>query len=381
MNKKIISATASLIGAVIGAGLFVLPHFLKEGGWLTFLICLIIFGGGMILCHLLLAEIILRTKKRKYFTGYVGKYLGERARRLSFLYLFPGLVGALLVYMLMVGQFLFLFGQPWLKIPPFYGSLALLVFASLLVFRKEKMLLKTQSASSFFLAVILLATIGYAAFKINPDSLIAFGKSFPLGLPGIIFFSLTGWNALPMMARILTTPENKKKMGAIILFSLGGVALLYFLFSLALTSLGVDIINWSQIDYLSVSSFYLVKVLALIGLIAGAASFFSLGNYLKNSLVVDYHFPNRLAIGATILAPLLLYLLLGSGHLLSLMGIVGAFLGSLQGGIILLIFLKARKRGNRPPEYCLRNPRLAAGYMVFTLIAVTVLQIISLLRG
>jgi len=111
MSKRIALASINLIGAVIGAGLFVLPHLFKEGGWVFFLIFLVIFGGGMILLHLFLAEIILRTEKREYFTGYVGEYLGDKARRLTFLYFFPGLVGTLLVYMLMVGQFLSLLAQ------------------------------------------------------------------------------------------------------------------------------------------------------------------------------------------------------------------------------------------------------------------------------
>lgn len=381
MNKKIISATATLMGAVIGAGLFVFPHFLREGGWLVFLVCLIIFGGGMVLSHLFLAEIILRTKEKKYFTGYVGKYLGERAMKFSFLYLFPGLIGALLVYMLMVGQFLSLLVQPWLNISPLYGSVSLLIVAVLFAFRKEKTFIQGQSRLALCFLIIALTTLGYAFSKINLSSLNAFGKSFPIGLPGIIFFGLTGWNALPMMAKVLATPANKKKMGKIILISFVGIALFYFFFSLALINLGADIADWSQINYLAISNFYLVKALALIGLIAGVASFFGLGNYLKNSLIVDYHFSRQLAILATVLSPLFLYLLLGSGHLLSLMGIIGAFLGAIQGGIILWMVLRARKTGDRSPEYHLKGSRLTIGYMVFTLVAVTILQVVSLFRG
>ena len=380
MKKKVFLASISLIGSVIGAGLFVLPHLLKEGGWAFFLANLLFFGGAMILLHLLLAEIILRTKEKKYFTGYVGKYLGEGARRMTFLYLFPGLVGTLLVYMLMAGQFISLLAQPWWNINPVYGSLGFLLFASPFIFWGGKTLVKTESGFTVFLLAIILAMIGYAGVKINLSLAVNGASQFIYGLPGILFFSLLGWNTLPMMARFLETPENKAKMGKIITGSLLGTALVYFFFSLALTGLGIDIADWSQINQLPASAFYLGKVLALIGLIAGTTSFLSLGNYLKNNLAVDYHWPYWLSVISTILSPLVLYLL-GFHHLLSLMGVIGAILGALQGWIIIAIFLKARKLGDRTPEYHVKRLPLALGYMSLALTTVIVLQIVAFFKN
>ena len=208
MSKRIILASISLMGTVMGAGLFVLPHLFKMGGWLFFLICLVIFGGGMILLHLLLAEIILRTEKREYFTGYVGKYLGPRAKHLTFLYLFPGLIGALLVYMLMVGQFLSLLAQPWLQIPPLYGSLGFLAFVSIFLFRGGKTIVKAESNFTVILLIIILAIIGYAGTKINLSGILNSSPVILYDLPGILFFSLLGWNILPMMAKVLSVDRK-----------------------------------------------------------------------------------------------------------------------------------------------------------------------------
>jgi len=71
----------------------------------------------------------------------------------------------------------------------------------------------------------------------------------------------------------------------------------------------------------------------------------------------------------TILSPLFLYLL-GFQQLLSLMGLVGALMGAIQGWVIVFVFLKARKKGDRSPEYIIRRPRLALAFMTFTLTAV-----------
>ena len=368
------------MGSVIGAGLFVLPHLLKEGGWLFFLLSFLFFGGAMILLNLLFAEIILRTEEKEYFTGYVGKYLGRTARETTFLYLFPGLVGTLLVYMLMAGQFISLLAQPWWRINPAYGSFGFLIFVSPFIFRGGKALIKAESNFTLFLLAIILGMVGYAGFKINFAQTFSGPHIFLYELPGVLFFSLLGWNILPMMAKFLGTPQNKAKMGKIITLSLIAVALVYFFFSFALTGLGIDIANWSQINQLPATAFYLGKILALIGLMAGITSFLTLGNYLKNNLVIDYHWPYWIAVLSTILSPPALYFL-GFRHLLSLMGIVGALLGALQGGIIMAIFLKARKTGDRSPEYKLKKVPLALGYLSLALTMVIIFQIIAFFKG
>ena len=380
MKRKIISAGLSLIGAVIGAGLFVIPNLLEQGGWLPFLAGLVVFGGGMILLHLFLAEVILRTQEKKYFTGYVGQYLGKIAKQTSFLYVFPGLVGTLLIYALMAGQFSALILQPWLVVSPFLGSLVFLLFLSPFIFRGGKTIITIHTRFSFFLLLALLAVIGYGLPQLNWEYLNWFHSPFLWSLPGVIFFSLLGWNALPTMTQILASSEEKKKIGKIIIFSLGGVALLYFLFGLTVVGLGVNITDWTDIANLPPSVFYLSKALALIGLSASITSFLSLGNYLKNSLVVDYHFPYWLAISGTILSPLVFYLL-GFQNLLGLMGLVGALMGALQGWVIVLIFLKARKKGDRSPEYIVHRPRLALAFMTLTLTMVIACQLISSFRN
>ena len=62
------------------------------------------------------------------------------------------------------------------------------------------------------------------------------------------------------------------------------------------------------------------------------------------------------------------------------MGIVGALMGAIQGGMLALVFLKARKKGDRQPEYSLRHTSLALALMWTTLIIVIGCQIISILK-
>ena len=59
------------------------------------------------------------------------------------------------------------------------------------------------------------------------------------------------------------------------------------------------------------------------------------------------------------------------------MGLVGALMGALLGWVIVAIFLKARKKETRSPEYVVRRPRLALAFMTLTLTMVIVCQLIS----
>lgn len=94
---------------------------------------------------------------------------------------------------------------------------------------------------------------------------------------------------------------------------------------------------------------------ALFGLIAIAASFLVLGNYLKNSLRLDLKTSVPFAIAAATLFPLLLFLL-GFREFISVIGIVGIVVGVIEGIVIIFLFQKARTEGDRKPEYELHIP-------------------------
>jgi hypothetical protein len=51
-----------------------------------------------------------------------------------------------------------------------------------------------------------------------------------------------------------------------------------------------------------------------------------------------------------------------------LIGIVGTLMGAIEGIVIIILFCRAKKRGDRTPEYSLNVPR----YFLYILIAVLV---------
>ena len=82
-----------------------------------------------------------------------------------------------------------------------------------------------------------------------------------------------------------------------------------------------------------------------------------LGNYLKNSLRYDYKIPYLWAATIAVGLPALLFLV-GLREFILVIGVVGAFVGVVEGTLVLLIFQKAKKKGDRRPEYNIRFPKM-----------------------
>jgi len=95
---------------------------------------------------------------------------------------------------------------------------------------------------------------------------------------------------------------------------------------------------------------------ALFGILAITTSFLVLGNYLKNSLYRDFKVPYLWASAIALGLPLALFLL-GFREFLTVIGIVGAVMGAVEGVLMILIFQKAKKMGDRKPEYEIRIPQ------------------------
>ena len=110
-TKNVIYALATLIGTIVGAGVFALPHVFEKAGFIVGLIFLLVFAAITTLIHLLYGEVVLRTKEPHRLIGFATTYLGKRwGHSGAWLVLF-GLFGSLLAYIILGGKFLFiLFG-------------------------------------------------------------------------------------------------------------------------------------------------------------------------------------------------------------------------------------------------------------------------------
>lgn len=369
MNKNLL-AGATLIGTIIGAGVFAIPYVFSRSGILPSLIYFLILGPVLILLHLFFGEITLRTSEEQRLVGYAQRYLGKKARTLVALSIFVGTFGSLLVYLILAGDFLGLVLSNYFSPAQYsilvWGVLTFLVFLG----TRSVALVELIMAAAFIFIISILLFFCLPEFRLANLVSVNLRQIF---LPfGIFFFSLVGWSAIGETEDILT---DKKKLKTVIIGSLSFCVLFYFLFGLIISGVSGSGTTAEALKGLVPILGYKVMVLgALFGALVVATSFLTIANYLKNTFIFDYKMPYWLAFGLACFTPLLLFLL-GLRDFIAIISVLGSVIGVIEGTALVLIYNKARKLGNRQPEYSLRIPSFSLYLIIFILLVGAIAQI------
>jgi len=115
---------------------------------------------------------------------------------------------------------------------------------------------------------------------------------------------------------------------------------------------------------------------ALFGILAISTSFLVLGNYFKNALFYDYKIPRQFSALIVCGLPLILFLI-GFRNFIETIGLIGTFIGVIEGIAIVLIFKKAKFLGNRKPEYSLRTPAILLYFLMGIFILGAISQVLN----
>jgi tyrosine-specific transport protein len=376
IDKKFILALAILIGTIVGAGIFGIPYVMSRSGLIPSFFYFIIFGFVILFLHLFFGEIVLRTNEKFRLIGYAEKYLGKGGKIIITISTLIGIGGSLLAYIILGGNFLKIIFSPILKLSSFNFSIIFWAILIYFIFHGVKMIAKIEVLTNlsllfiFFLVVFAIVPRFEAAnFNlINPKDMF---------LPyGVIMFALVGFMAIPEMIDILKTPEDKKSLKNIIIVASLVVIIFYLIFSLGIV--GVSGGKTSQ-EALSGLIPYLGKRIIILGALFGAIniadSFLVICLYLKNTLIYDYRFSKNLAFLIAVGLPLIMFLA-GFRNFIQVIGFLGTFLGTIEGIVILLIYEKAKKLGNRTPEYSLNTPTFLTYFFILLFILGAISQTI-----
>src|SRR3990167_927462 len=155
-NNPFALALATLVGTIVGAGIFGLPYVTAKAGVALGVFYLVLLGVVVMLLHLMFGEIALRTKEKHRLIGYASLYLGGWAKKLVTVSTVVGIVGALLAYIIIGGDFLYIvFGS----LVPFSNAAFSVVFWFLL---SLFILLGIQAIAriEFFTNVVLSIVVG-----------------------------------------------------------------------------------------------------------------------------------------------------------------------------------------------------------------------------
>jgi len=370
---KLLKAVSIFVGTIIGAGIFGVPYIINQSGVATGFFYFIVLGGVVLLLHLFFGEAVLRTKESCRLPGLAQKYLGNWGKVLVMISVVVGLVGALLAYLILSGDFLIILFSPFTDLSAVQLAMIFWVAMSYLIFRGVKLIASIELLTNLVFFLTSAAVLFFCLPRFDFHNLAVFNPSNAFLPFGVILFSLIGWSAIPEIVDFFKTPQEKKKTKKTIILATMVTVPFYLIFTAAV--LGVTGGNVSQDALSSLAPFLGPKVIflaVLAALVTLADSILVLGLHLKNTFVYDLKLSGRLSTAIACGLPFVLFLI-GFRNFIGTLGFVGTVVGVIEGIVVILIFKRARKMGNRQPEYSFKVPSL----LLYLLIAVLILGAVS----
>lgn len=350
-GKHYFEAIATLTGTIIGAGVLGLPYVIQKAGLFTGLLNIGVLGVVVIFLYLYLGEVTLRTKGIHQLTGYAEKYLGKVGKYLMSAPMIFGIYGAMIAYIIGEGQSLAaIFGGN-----PLFFSLGFFVVIAVLLFLGLKSIEKSELFMVFFTMIVIFIIAIIAIPNINISNLSGFDVTKFFVPYGVILFALLGASAIPEIRQELSGNEKSLKKAIIwgILIPIAAYALF------AVVVIGVTGIGTTEIATIGLGNVLGQKMLIFGNLFAisgMATSALALGLALIWMFHYDYKVDKTLSWALTCFIPLII-VLLNVTTFVKAIGIAGSVAGGMEGILIVLMTYKAKKHGDRKPEYSIHiNP-------------------------
>lgn len=370
-------AVATMIGMIIGAGILGIPYVIAKAGFLTGMLNIIIIGVVVMIMYLYLGEIVLRTKGKHQLTGYAEKYLGKWGKRIMAFSMVFGLYGILTAYIIGEGSALssILGGSETMYILFFFIIVATLTYFGLEVMEKAELF----TIVIIFLVVAVIISFTYP--HINTSNLTTFNiKNFFIPF-GVVLFAFLGFISVPEASEILR--KDKRKLKKAIIIGLSVPILLYIVFAFVVVgSVGLENFNVLEPNQ-RIATIALGKIISptlfvianLFAVFAMFTSFIAVAFAMKEMYMYDYGINKKVAWALTCIIPLIMALS-GLTNFIQALNVVGVVAGGIDAVLIALMFHKAKKIGERNPEYTIRESKILSVVLVALFVAGAVFLLI-----
>ena len=357
-----IRSTSVLVGTIVGAGIFGLPYAFAQSGFIVGLVYLLILAVVFLLINFCYAEVILRTKDDLEMSGYVDRYLGKKGKVIITLSLVLGIYGALTAYLIGVGEFLYSLLNPLIGGSQVFWSLVFWAIASLLILKGIGIVSRVEVFMALGLIFIVFFVFSLSYPYIDLNNLKTFNLQNLFFPYGVVLFALGGASALPTMRRILAQRAHLMKKSMILGITIPVLIYVIFCFSV----IGVSGLSTTETALTGLAKFTNGKILligGIFGILAMTTSFLSLGFILRELIHRDYKIPLIPAWCLTVIIPVFLFLL-GLRSFILVIGFAGGVLSGIQGIVLIVTYYRAKKQGNRTPEFSF-NLNKSIAYFIY----------------
>ncbi len=346
MSKNYFSAIATLIGTIVGAGIFALPFIISQAGIATLFIYLPLLVMVQYYLHKMYAEIVLSTKTEHRIPGYVEIYAGKKYKKLVTFFCIVGAYGAMLAYIILGGIFLHGLIGSYFGGSPFVYSIILFSIESFIVLFGIKTIASAELFMTAFLIFVVIVITTKSSKFVAIDNYTLINWKYFLIPYGAIFFSVGGQNAIPEVCRILKKEKNKIKSAIFWGTLIPAVITLVFVTIIV----GVTGNNTTPDTLVGLKMFFsngIVTFSLIFGLLSVMTSFLITSQAVREIYWWDFKINKTISWILACGIPLVLFLI-GVQNLTKVVGLTGAVTGGIIGIIVIILSLivqtKAQKK-------------------------------------
>lgn len=370
MKKEFITAVATIVGTVLGAGVLGLPYVFAKSGFLVGMFYLIIIGISTTIMTLYAGEITLRTKKVLQLPGLTRFYLGKKAGHFIAILQIIGIYGALIAYLIGIGSSMQnLFGGNSL----FYSTIFFLILSPLVYKGLRSVSISELILSSLKIVIIIfIGLLIIPGIKVNNLNKVNMENIF---LPyGVVLFACLGYTVMPEVEEILK--KDKKSIKKAVLIAMAICLSIYAFFSFVFVgNFGLDI-NKIATNNLNGYLKYFGEAFVIFTL---ATPFLALSLVLKHTFILDYETNKPVAWFLACGVPFLI-VISQSLDFIKAISISGGIVGSLTGIMICAVLLKSRKKGDDKPEYVVGGGKTPVYILTLIFMVGFIFELFSLLK-
>ncbi len=371
-KKRLFSAVAILVGTCIGAGVLGIPYVAANAGFFVALAYIVVLGLIIMAVNLYLGEVSLRTKGDHQIPGYGRRYLGKKGMAvLEFATVF-GIYSAIVAYMLGIGESLsvLFFENSGYTIP-----IGLLVgfIMSYFLWRGIRTLKKYEKIGVSIILILLVLIFFIFIKNVNPTNLYYFNTG-SMFLPfGVILFALMSFHAVPELQIVLH--KNEKLMKKALIIGIIIPVIFYIIFALV-------VVGYKGLATPEIATLALGPIFILLGIFTMFTSYLALGNALEENFMYDERFKKKTAWFLTSIIPIGIFLITRLFDYFSftkILSIGGVVSGGLTGILVLFMVRRAKKKGNRKPEYSIPINWFIIGFLSLIFVLGIVYEVINMI--
>jgi len=375
-HKKYLFALATYIGTIVGAGIFGLPYVASQSGLIAIVIYFLVITFLTLSIALLFGRVVTSTKGKHRLPGYVYIYLGNKARHVIFFTSTIGLIGVLLTYIIIGGDFLYGLFHPLLGGSVLFYTFIYFAVGSYLIFRDAKTVTRVEIIMLVFLLLLLFIFMLSGINYIKLENFLLNGPNIFLPF-GALIFSLWGMSIIPELSEIMR--DEKYKLKSIISSGILISVLIYLAFIFVVWGISGKTTSPEALSGLENTLGYKVILFGyFFGFLATFTSFISIGLVVKKIFWYDYKVPKNFAWFFACFIPFALYLL-GMKNFIQVISITGAFALGIEGIVILILSLKTKQECAKRAAYSFNFPNFGKIFLILLLVTGVIFQIINML--